>query len=93
MRNVHQSLDHNAILYQKQFLDAFVPAALTLMTTTVSDPSTRHSLALTLLTTTAATRAPPTTPTTNLTTIKLLPGAYTLLDLTRVPLSLSLTTT
>jgi hypothetical protein len=34
MKNVHQSLDHNAILYQKQFLDAFVPAALTLMTTT-----------------------------------------------------------
>ena len=67
-----------------------MPAALTLMTTTVSDPSTRHSLALALLTTTATTNAPPATLTANLTTLKLLPGAYTLLDLTRVPLSLSL---
>lgn len=32
MKNVHQSLDHNAVYYYKHFLDAFVPSALSLMT-------------------------------------------------------------
>ena len=92
---MYQTLDHNAVMYQKQFLDAFVPAALTLMTSNEEDPSTRHSLALSLLTTTATTTsaAPTLSTTTNITTIKLLTGAYTLLDLTRVPLTLLLPTT
>lgn len=74
-----------------------MPAALTLMTSNENDPANRHSQALHLLTATATfnSAVAPTisSPTTNVATIKLLEGDYTLLDLTRVPLALVLPTT